>query len=157
MASRRDTIQMTDAEVKAFLGTHKTIIINSNGPGGYPHPMPMWFSVDDDGQVRMTTFRKSQKVRNIQRDPRVSLLVEAGREYNELQGVVLYGNARVVDELEEVKRTLRTIGGVAGGTDPAMSEAADRIISATASKRVAILIRPEKTVSWDHRKLGGTY
>ena len=157
MASRRNAIQMTEAEVKAFLRTHKTIIINSNGPGGYPHPMPMWFSVDDDGQVRMTTFRKSQKVMNIQRDPRVSLLVEAGREYNELQGVVVYGRARIVDDLDEVKRTLRTIGGVAGGTDAAMSEAADRIISATASKRVAILIRPEKIVSWDHRKLGGTY
>jgi len=157
MASRRDAIQMSDAEVAEFLRTHKTIIINSNGPGGYPHPMPMWFSVDDDGQVRMTTFRKSQKVRNIQRDPRVSLLVEAGRVYNELQGVVIYGRARIVDEFEEVRRTLRTIGGIAGGTDPAMSEAADRIISATASKRVAILIRPEKTVSWDHRKLAGGY
>jgi len=157
MASRRDLIQMTDAEVRTFLRTHKTIIINSNGPGGYPHPMPMWFSVDDDATVRMTTFRKSQKVRNVQRDPRVSLLVEAGREYSELQGVVIYGQARVVDELEEVKKTLRTIGGVGDAADPAMREAADRIISGTASKRVAILIRPEKVISWDHRKLSGRY
>ena len=78
MPSRRDLIRMSEEEVRDFLRTNKTITINSIGPGGYPHPMPMWFGVDDDGTVRMTTFRKSQKVLNIQRDPRVSLLVEAG-------------------------------------------------------------------------------
>jgi len=114
--------------------------------------------VDDDGTVRMTTFRKSQKVINLQRDPRVSLLVESGGgDYSQLRGVVIYGQARVVDELEEVMKTLRRIGGVDGLTDPAARKGADAVIGKTAAKRVAILIRPEKVVSWDHRKLGGSY
>jgi PPOX class probable F420-dependent enzyme len=157
MPSRRDLIRMGEEETREFLRTSKTIIINSNGPGGYPHPMPMWFAVDDDGTVRMTTFRKSQKVLNIRRDPRVSLLVESGEEYNQLRGVVIYGKAEVVDDPEVVKATLRKISGIGTISDPKALAGAETVIANTAAKRVAILIRPEKTVSWDHRKLGGTY
>ena len=157
MASRRDLIRMSDEEAQSFLRSSKTIIINSIGPGGYPHPMPMWFALDDDGTVRMTTFRKSQKVRNIQRDPKVSLLAEAGVEYSELRGVVLYGRAEIVDDVGVVSKILLAIGGGPAAADPATRKAAEAAIAKTAAKRVAILIRPEKVVSWDHRKLGGTY
>jgi PPOX class probable F420-dependent enzyme len=157
MPSRRDLIRMSDDELRTFLRTSKTIIINSIGPDGYPHPMPMWFAVDDDDTVRMTTFRKSQKVRNIERDPRVSLLVESGEEYNRLRGAVLYGQARVVDELAAVTRTLLAIGGIGDLADPEARKGAEAAVAKTAAKRVAILIRPEKIVSWDHTKLGGTY
>lgn len=157
MPSRRDLIRMSDDELRSFLRSSKTIIINSNGPGGYPHPMPMWFSIDDDGSVRMTTFRKSQKVLNLERDPRVSLLVEAGEEYSQLRGAVLYGRARVVDDLVVVTQTLLAIGGAGNLTDPAARKGAEAAVAKTAAKRVAILIRPEKIVSWDHAKLGGTY
>jgi len=157
MPSRRDLIRMSDDELRSFLRSSKTIIINSNGPGGYPHPMPMWFAVDDDGSVRMTTFRKSQKVLNLERDPKVSLLVEAGEEYSQLRGVVLYGRARVVDDLAVVTQTLLAIGGAGNLTDPAARKGAEAAVAKTAAKRVAILIRPERIVSWDHAKLGGTY
>jgi PPOX class probable F420-dependent enzyme len=157
MPSRRDLIRMSEEEARAFLRASKTMTIISNGPGGYPHPMPMWFAVDDDGTVRMTTFRKSQKVMNIRRDPRVSLLVESGEEYNKLRGLVIYGKAEVVDEAEVVKATLRKISGIGTLSDPAALKGAEAVIANTAAKRVAILVRPEKTVSWDHGKLGGTY
>ncbi len=157
MPSRRDLIRMSDDEVRKFLRASKTIIINSNGPGGYPHPMPMWFAVDDDGTVRMTTFRKSQKILNIERDPKVSLLAESGEEYNQLRGVVIYGRAEVVDDIAVVKKTLLAIAGIGELADPAARQGAETAIAKTAAKRVAILIRPEKIVSWDHAKLGGTY
>ena len=157
MPSRRDLIRMSDDELRSFLRSSKTIIINSNGPGGYPHPMPMWFAVEDDGTVRMTTFRKSQKVLSLRRDPRVSLLVETGEEYSQLRGAVLYGRARVVDDLAVVTQTLLAIGGAGNLTDPAARKGAEAAVAKTAAKRVAILIRPERIVSWDHAKLGGTY
>jgi len=157
MPSRRDLIQMSDAELREYLRTSRTMTIVSIGPGGYPHPMPMWFAVDDDGTVRMTTFRKSQKVLNLQRDPRVSLLVESGGgDYSQLRGVVIYGKARVVDDFEEVMKTLRRVSGV-DLEDPEARKGADAVMGKTAAKRIAILIRPEKIVSWDHRKLGGGY
>lgn len=157
MPSRREMIQMSPADVNAFLRSHKTVIIVSNGPGGFPHPMPMWFAVDDDNTVWMTTFRKSQKILNLTRDPRVSLLVEAGDQYDQLQGVVVYGRAEIVDELEAVKAVLKRVGGVGDSPDPKAREMADRVITGTASKRVLIKVRPDKVVSWDHRKLGGSY
>jgi nitroimidazol reductase NimA-like FMN-containing flavoprotein (pyridoxamine 5'-phosphate oxidase superfamily) len=156
--SRRGQIEMTDAEVRSFLESSKTIIINSIGPGGYPHPMPMWFGLDPDGSVRMTTFRASQKVKNLQRDPRVSLLAEAGEEYAQLIGVVLYGRAQVIDDLEVVTQTLISVT-TRGQTalDPAAREGMAKVVQKTAAKRVCILVKPERVVSWDHRKLGGTY
>ena len=158
MPSRRDLIRMSDAELREYLRTSKTMTIVSLGPGGYPHPMPMWYAVDDDGTVRMTTFRKSQKVRNIQRDPRVSLLVESGGgDYSQLRGVAIYGKAQVVDDFEEVMKTLRRVSGVDALSDPEAKKGADAVMGKTAAKRVAILIRPERIVSWDHRKLGGGY
>jgi PPOX class probable F420-dependent enzyme len=158
MPSRREQIQMSDAELREYLRTSKTIIIISIGPGGFPHPMPMWYAVDDDGTVRMTTFRKSQKVLNVQRDPRVSLLVESGGgDYGQLRGVVIYGKAQVVDDLDAVKKTLRRVSGADAITDPAAQKGAEAVIGKTAAKRVAILVQPEKIVSWDHRKLGGAY
>ena len=155
--SRRDQIQLTDDEIRDFVRANKTIIINSIDPSGYPHPMPMWFAMDDDGAIRMTTFRKSQKVKNIERDPRVSLLVEDGEEYAQLRGVVFYGKAEVLDDIAAVTQTLLAIGGQEMPTDPEARKTLEEGMSRTASKRVCILIRPERVVSWDHRKLGGGY
>jgi len=156
--SRRGLIQMSDDEVRSFLNASKTIILNSIGPGGYPHPMPMWFGLDPDGSVRMTTFRASQKVKNLKRDPRVSLLVESGEEYSELMGVVFYGKAEVIDDIDAVTKTL--ISASTRGQPPLTPEAREgmaKVMAKTASKRVCILLKPERVVSWDHRKLGGTY
>ena len=98
--SRRDQIRMTDAEVDAYLAESPTMILNSIGRDGVPHPMPMWFAREDDGSVVMTTFTKSQKIHNLRRDPRVSLLVEGGTVYAQLSGVVIYGTAELLPETE---------------------------------------------------------
>jgi PPOX class probable F420-dependent enzyme len=158
MAGRRDLIRMTEGELRDYLAGSKTIILTSNGANGYPHPMPMWFSIDEDGAIRMTTFRKSQKVLNIRRDPRVSLLVESGLEYSELRGVVIYGKAEVIDDLETVQDTLvRAATRQAPVDDPEKLEAMKQGMAATAAKRVCIRVPRERVVSWDHRKLGGRY
>ncbi len=156
--SRRDQIRMSDEEARQFLRASKTIILNSIGSGGYPHPMPMWFSVDADGAIRMTTFRKSQKVKNIQRDPRVSLLAESGVEYAQLKGVVIYGRAEIVDDLDAVVATLlAAMGGAVAPDDSEARRAQEEGIRRTAGKRVCIRVAPQRIVSWDHTKLGGVY
>lgn len=157
--SRRDQIRMTDDERTKYLAEAQTIIISSLGPSGYPHPMPMWFGVEGDDVVVMTTFTKSQKIRNIERDPRVSLLAESGTVYNELRGVVIYGKAELVRDQEKIldilaKVTAKSAGGAGNAPDPGALRGA---LMATVPKRTGIRIRPEKIVSWDHRKLGGVY
>jgi PPOX class probable F420-dependent enzyme len=148
---------MTDDEVRQFLDQTRTIILCSIGKDGFPHPMPMWFGLEEDGTVVMTTFTKSQKIQNLKRDPRVSLLAEAGEAYSELRGVVIRGNAEIDTEVENVFATLRKVS-VRMGTVPAEdTEAVREGLRASARKRCLIRVEPEKVVSWDHRKLGGVY
>jgi PPOX class probable F420-dependent enzyme len=156
--SRRDQIRMSDDEVRDFLRENKTVILNSIGHDGFPHPMPMWFSFDDALVVSMTTFRKSQKILNLQRDPRVSLLVESGLEYQELRGVVLYGRAELSEDLDEIIAALLAAAGQEAPADDAEAQKAMRgVMQKTASKRTLIRVIPEKVVSWNHTKLGGVY
>ena len=155
--SRRKQIEMTEQEVREFLDASKTIIINSIGRDGVPHPMPMWFGMDDDGAVVMTTFAKSQKILNLERDPRVSLLAEAGEQYAELRGVVLYGKAELLRDQDAILGILEKVAQRSGGAGDAPAEAIREGLRGTAAKRVGLRIAPEKVVSWDHRKLAGVY
>ncbi len=155
---RRDQIRMTDAEIRDFLRTQKTIILSSIGPDGVPHPMPMWFVTDDDLAVSMATFRGTQKIVNLQRDPRVSLLVESGREYPELKGVVIYGTAELSEDADAIVATLvaasqKETTVTDAETRAAMSEGMKK----SASKRILIRVKPDRVVSWDHSKLQGIY
>jgi len=156
--SRRAAIRMTEDELSEFLSSHKTLILCSNGREGFAHPMPMWFEVEDDGAIVMTTFAKSQKIRNLERDPRVSLLVEDGEDvYSELRGVVLYGKAELERETDRVLDVLTRVSSryqPGGNVDP---EVMRQALRGQASKRVAMRVHPDRIVSWDHRKLAGTY
>ena len=156
--SRRDQIQMSQEETLEFLRTNKTAILTSVGKEGYPHPMPMWFLVEDDGTVVFTTFRKSQKVKNIEANPRVGILVESGEEYSQLKGVLVHSQAKITDDLDE---TLNTMVRLAGG-DPMTQNLEERenlrnAIRPSAKKRVVIRCVPEKFITWNHTKLGGKY
>jgi len=155
---RRDQIRMTDAEIRDFLRTRKTIILSSIGPDGVPHPMPMWFAADDDLSVSMATFRGTQKIVNLRRDPRVSLLVEAGREYSELRGVVIYGTAELSEDTDAIIATLVAASQKeTTETDARARTALNEVVKKSASKRILIRVKPDRIVSWDHSKLAGTY
>jgi PPOX class probable F420-dependent enzyme len=157
--SRRDQIRMTDQELATYLAKSQTIIISSINKDGTPHPMPMWYGVEPDGSIVMTTFTKSQKIVNIQRDPRVALLVESGGAvYGNLKGVVLYGKAELVRDTEQVVDILTRISTkTLDNPDDKTREGVRTAVRGTAPKRTGIRIRPEKIVSWDHSKLGGVY
>ncbi len=155
---RRDQIQMTDAEIRGFLRTRKTIILSSIGRDGVPHPMPMWFVADDDLVVSMATFRGTQKIVNLQRDPRVSLLVESGREYSELKGVVIYGTAELSEDTDAIIASLESASQTETSEADAETRAAMKeSIRKSTSKRILIRVKPDRIISWDHSKLEGTY
>ena len=152
--SRRDQIRMNDEERREYLDQSLTIIINSIGRDGVPHPVPMWYAVEDDGAIVMSTYTKSQKIRNLRRDPRVSLLLEDGTAYAELRGILMYGVAELVEDVERVADILMAVSSRQGGAElgdlrPQLRQSAE--------KRTGIRVRPDKIVSWDHRKLGDVY
>jgi PPOX class probable F420-dependent enzyme len=153
--SRRSQIALTPEEQREFLETSHTIILSSIDRRGYPHAVAMWYDADPDGSVLMTTYAKSQKTLNLERNPRCSLLIETGRTYEELKGLLIRGRAtldgnveHVLDLLERVHRKYNRAMTVEGVREAMRGQA---------SKRVLIRVQPEHVASWDHRKLGGVY
>lgn len=154
--SRRDQITLTPAEQLALLEEERIVIATTNGPRGWPHSMPLWYTLRD-GDIWAWTFAKSQKVRNLERDPRCTLLVEAGVEYGELRGVQIEAEAELVRDLETVYEFgVELAIRYAEGIDSIEGDAAAGL-RAQAPKRVAIHFHPVRLATWDHRKLGGIY
>ena len=157
MPSRRQLIELTAAEIDAYLDAQKTLIIVSNGRDGYPHPMPMWFNRHHDGCLYCTTFGKSQKVLNWRRDPKATLLVESGEEYAELKGVVIYATCEIIDDHDQVVDTLVAINAAGRELGDAERTELRTATMRSAAKRVLLKFKPERYVTWDHAKLGGRY
>ena len=155
MASRRNQIEMTPAEVEQFLNGRYVMNIATNGPSGHPHLVAMWFSMID-GKPVFWTFGKAQKVLNIRRDARITALVETGEDYNELRGVELVGTARLVEDHADIVRIGALVAQKYSG-DIAVGPEGMEFISKQAHKRIGVVIDVEKTVTWDHTKLGGVY
>jgi hypothetical protein len=157
MPSRRDSIKLSEDEIRDYLATQRTVIVVSNGKDGFPHPMPMWFYVDGEGRINCTTFGKSQKVLNLQRDPRATLLVETGFEYAELKGLVIYAHGDVIEDADLVTDTLARIQVKHRSGSEEDVEAMRNAVAASATKRVLLRFTPERYVSWDHSRLRGRY
>jgi len=163
MANRRDLITMTAEEADAFLQQEKTVICATNGKDGWPHLMPLWFVTRPTGPEGATelwawTFAKSQKVKNLERDPRTTLQVEAGEEYHLLRGLMVECDTEVIHDTDAVLELGLEIFGRYGG-DPAGEVAEDvkAMVRKQAEKRAGLRFVERKRVTWDHRKLGGTY
>lgn len=151
--SRRDLIRMTPEEVQAFLQQERTLQVATIDHDGYPHVVAMWYLLINN-ELAFWTYAKSQKAVNLRRDPRLTCLAETGERYDELRGVQIKGQATLHEEVEAVesfgtKLWERYMGPVNEFTQP--------MIAAQAKKRVLVVVTPVKTVSWDHRKLGGAY
>jgi hypothetical protein len=179
--SRREQIKMSDEEVAAFLAAERTVTCATAGVRGWPHLMPLWYVLRDspdgdsgalDARVWAWTYAASQKVRNLERDARATLQVEAGEQYQELRGVMLECEvlihrdvAKVAALGNEIFRRQLAIGGIANwpavprGQDPVAELPGEvaAMVDKQAVKRVALEFVERRRISWDHRKLGGLY
>jgi general stress protein 26 len=163
--SRRKQIEMDEQEVAAFLAEERTVTCATLGPRGLPHLMPLWYVLregEHGPRLWAWTYGASQKVRNLERDPRATLLVEAGELYQELRGVMLECDVTIHRETADVSMLGHEIftryavprGAPAAAELPA--EAAEAV-ERQALKRVALEFSEQRRASWDHRKLGGAY
>jgi hypothetical protein len=166
--SRRELIKMSEAEAAAFLAEERTLTCATSGPRGWPHLMPLWYVLrspapgDPAPRLWSWTYAASQKVRNLERDARATLQVEAGEEYQLLRGVML--ECEVV-----IHRDLQTVGALGHEIfaryasprgEPPVEELPAEVgarVDKQAAKRVALEFVELRRASWDHRKLAGTY
>jgi len=174
--SRREQIRMSAAEVASFLAEERTVTCATVGPRGWPHLMPLWYVLrDSDGdggsgdggdtsspRVWAWTYAASQKVRNLERDARASLQVEAGESYELLRGVMLECDVLIHRDLATVDPLGAEImlrNATPRGVEPLaqLPAQAREVIAAQAVKRVGLEFVERRRASWDHRKLGGVY
>ncbi len=173
IVSRREQIKMSDAEVAAFLQEERTVTCATVGPRGWPHLMPLWYvprwpisdrspAGEPGPRIWAWTYGSSQKVRNLERDPRATLQVEAAEVYHELRGVMLECETIVHRELELVSELGAEIllrNSVPRGVQVPVELPSEvrEVVAAQAVKRVGLEFVERRRASWDHRKLGGLY
>lgn len=156
----RKDIAMEPEQVRAFLAAGHTLQVASLHHDGRPHLVPMWYVLDDD-RVVFRSYSRSQKILNLRRDPRLAVLVERGRAYAELQGVMIEGRARLVDDPAYVlsiygrlAAKYPMLGPEPRGLGPEELAAA---FGRQAVKNTAVIVEPIRVTSWDHTRLGGAY
>jgi nitroimidazol reductase NimA-like FMN-containing flavoprotein (pyridoxamine 5'-phosphate oxidase superfamily) len=166
--SRREQIKMSDAALAAFLAEERTVTCATVGPRGWPHLMPLWYvlretSTGEPGpRIWAWTYAASQKVLNLERDPRATIQVEAAEAYQELRGVMFECEVLIHRELEVVTELGEEIllrNSVPRDIEPPseLPPEVREVVGAQAVKRVGLEFVERRRATWDHRKLGGLY
>ncbi len=145
---------MTDEEIHAFLAEQMVMQCATVGPRGLAHMVPLWF-VSEGLELVGWTYAKSQKAKNLERDPRATIGIEDGVEYHELRGVMFECDVQIERDAELVEGYgLRLFDRYAGGgLTPEIRE----LVAGQSRKRIGLRFVPLRVVSWDHGKLGGAY
>lgn len=152
---QRDQVAMTAGEAAAFLEGGRKIQLATNGHDEFPHLVTMYY-VMIGGKITFWTYRRSQKALNLERNPRISCLVEDGEEYFDLRGVLVQGAARRIEDQDEIEAIGRRITAVVGGAlAGAGADALTQYVEHAARKRWAYRVEPDRVISWDHSKLIG--
>jgi len=156
----RKDITFTTDEVARYLEAGRTLMVASLNRNGSVHLAPMWY-VMQEGRIVFRSFSKSQKIVNLRRDPRITVLVTTGDAYGELQGIMIRGTATLVDDpavtlsiYGRLAAKYPMVGDAPVELDPdALAAAFGRF----APKNTTVIVDPIRITSWDHTKLGGAY
>ena len=149
--NRRRQIQLTPDEQAAFFRQQRKAAFATLDQHGFPHVVAMNYFAKD-GAFYMTSYDKEQKVVNIQRNPKVALMIESRNAYAELRGVMVRGHCEIIEGADAVRAAFVGMAEARGATYTRPQGSVD-----SAPKRVVLKITPEKITSWDHSKLGGRY
>jgi nitroimidazol reductase NimA-like FMN-containing flavoprotein (pyridoxamine 5'-phosphate oxidase superfamily) len=150
---QRDKVAMTSEEVDQLLDSQHKVQLATNGHDEFPHLVTMYY-VLVDGLITFWTYRTSQKALNLERDPRISCLVEVGEQYFDLKGVLVQGRARRIKDPAAVLEVGRRITAVF--SEPmADGDAMTDYVEQAARKRIGYAVEPARVISWNHTKLLG--
>lgn len=154
MPSRRDLIRMSDAESLEYLRTQCKTVLGTVGKDGMPHLVTLYYGVDQEGRIVISSFAKAQKVVNCERDPRATITVETGDTYHEIKSVMAQCNVEIVRDFEPMRAAMQYIRSA---NPRPHTESAQEQIAASYAKRVILRLTPFRYISWDHSKLGDKY
>lgn len=153
--SSRDAVRLDDAELASFLAENIKVQVATVGKDGTAHLTTLFYVVLDDGRIAFWTYGRSQKIRNLERDPRITCLVEDGTDYFELRGASIKGTAELVRDPEQIFEIGSAVATrmVGAASFDELGDLGAQEVRRQAAKRVAVVITPEQISSWDHRKM----
>lgn len=148
--NQRAQIKMTADEVDAFLEERRPMTMCTLNHDETIHAVAMWYGFLE-GCIAIETKAKSQKAQNLRRKPQMTALFEAGDQYDQLRGVELVGRAEIVEEPDRLLQLGKSVFSryYAPYTDEMLP-----FVETMLAKRIVVKLHVERTVSWDHRKLG---
>lgn len=154
MSAGRTKVELTEDEVAGLLGENLKVQVAANGHDGHPHLTTLFYVVRD-GKIAFWTYGRSQKIVNLERDPRVTALVEDGVDYFELRGVSIEGRAEIVRDYDTIFEIGSAVATRMVGAESfeALGDFGRETVEKQATKRVGVIIHPDKVASWDHRKM----
>jgi PPOX class probable F420-dependent enzyme len=154
VAGGRDVVKMSDQEVTGFLGEKVKVQVATAGKDGAPHLTTLFYVVRD-GLIAFWTYGRSQKIRNLERDPRITCLVEDGDDYFELRGVSITGKAELVRDPERIFEIGSAVATrMVGATSfEELGDIGRAEVERQAQKRIAVIVHPDHVATWDHSKM----
>jgi PPOX class probable F420-dependent enzyme len=148
--NQRAQIKMTPEEIDAFLHERRPMTMCTINHDGSIHAVAMWYGFLD-GAIAVETKAKSQKARNLARNSTMTCMFEDGDTYEELRGVELVGHGEIVDDPDQLFELGKS---VFSRYYTEYTEEMKPFVELMLNKRVVIKLNVDRTVSWDHRKLG---
>ncbi|MDX6288146.1 MAG: hypothetical protein QOG53_3631 [Frankiales bacterium] len=148
--NQRSQITMTPDEIDEFLAARRPCVMCTVRPDGAIHAVGMWYGFLE-GCIGLESKAKAQKVVNLRRDPHITVIAEDGDYYDELRGVSIEGKAEIVEDPDRMWELGVNLFERYNGP---YSEELKPFVETMLHKRVVIKVHPERTISWDHRKLG---
>lgn len=149
-------LSMSHDQIEALLAEPHTGVLSTLGPKGWPHSVGIFYIpvLGEPLELHMWVYGKSQKARNVERDARVSVLVESGEPYVDLRGVLVSGEARIVREPDAVYELGKQIylryflprTGIAWESGPSDN------VGRQSAKRVNLVLSATSFASWNHAK-----
>jgi len=127
---------LADAKIQRFLDTKEIVVLAMTKPDGAPLATAMWF-LHDPAALTMISVANLQKVRNLRRDPRVSVVAEAGGGGKPICGVAVDGRAEFLGDgperralVDRFHRKYAELKGYWGGHDMPADRVMFRIVPA---------------------------
>ena len=108
MTSSRDSLKLCSTELTAFLREPNVMNIATHNHDGTIHLVAMWYGLTEDGRIGFATYAKSQKVQNLNRDSRITGLVEDGTTYDTLRGAEFVGEGEVTQDPDALHVVIAT-------------------------------------------------
>jgi nitroimidazol reductase NimA-like FMN-containing flavoprotein (pyridoxamine 5'-phosphate oxidase superfamily) len=140
---------LSEEELHELLIKEKICWLATASPKGHPHAIPINFGFFEDKVHIIFVSNKSKSVRNIRNNPSVCFGVNVGYKAGEIKCALIHGKAELIDNPDALKRAhLKILPKYLPSKEEAENFLQKLTTSGAITKRILVVIKPEKTITW---------